>query len=287
MTNLTSPTAVNNPGSRLPNYGYYFFVPYISMLAVFLGAGVTAMILGRHQESLPIYYLGIATAAYGVLTTIGWAMARYVIPGNRVMVARQIISELGLKGCEQILDVGSGRGLYAIEAARNLSTGRVIGIDIWDPAAIEKPGFHHHLSQPTGNTIENAKRNSLLAGVSDKIEFVNMDAAHLDFADNSFDVVICGFVIGHLWRYQHRVLKEIRRVTKNNGRLMIIDNARDLTYFFLSTPHMFVWSYLRGRKARRLSKQNWFNTIIHSKFQILQWQIKRGIIAVECEKKTR
>jgi arsenite methyltransferase len=284
MTNIALPRTSSRTKPKPPKYGYYFFAPYIFMLFVFLAAGATGMVLGLHLDSGVVYYLGIFTALYGVLTTLGWALARYVIPGNRVTVARQIIAKLNLRGHEQTLDVGSGRGLYAIEAARMLSSGHVIGIDIWDPGAIKNLGFHHSFSQPTSNTIENARQNAKLAGVSNKVEFTNMDAAHLEFADKSFDLVTCGFVIGHLWRNQGNVLKEIRRVIKDDGRLVIIDNARDLTYFLLSTPHLFVWSYLRGRKAKRLSKQNWFNTITRSSFHISRWGMQKGIITIECTK---
>lgn len=284
MTNLTISQAGRKHRTPQPQYGYYFFAPYISMLAVFVCAGAAAMALGLQQQSRLIFYFGIATAVYGALTTIGWALARYVIPGNRVAVARRIVSKLGLQGSEQILDVGSGRGLYAIEAARRLSTGRVRAIDIWNPKSIDQLDFHHKLSQPTGNTIENARKNALRADVADRVEFINMDAAHLEFADGSFDLVICGFVIGHLWQHQDKVLTEIRRVLKCGGRVILVDNVRDLTYFLLSTPHMFVLSYLRGRKAKRLSEQNWFKTIIRAGFDIRRWRVRKGIIIIEGQK---
>lgn len=284
MKKIALPQTSNRYKPQLPKYGYYFLAPYISMLAVFLAVGVGAMALGFHLDSRVLYFIGIVTAAYGVLTTLGWALARYIIPGNRVKVARRIISNLSLNGSERILDVGSGRGLYAIEAAKQLSSGRVIGIDLWDPAVATKVSFHHQFSQPTGNTMLNARKNTRLADVADEVEFINMDAAHLDFPDRSFDLVTCGFVLSHLWRSQDEVLTELRRVIKDNGRLMIVDNVRDLTYFLLSTPHMFVWSYLRGRKAKRLSKRNWIEVIHRSGFNVSQWQVKKGIITIECAK---
>ena len=283
-TDITAPMTNFGGHSKSPSYGYYFFAPYILMLLVFLSVGGAAALLGRHLDNRLIYYLGVGTAAYGILTTIGWALARYVIPGNRVLVARKIIAELGLNGSEKVLDVGSGRGLYAIEAARQLTSGRVIGIDIWNPAAIDKLIFHHKFSQPTGNTIENACNNAVLAGVSHKIDFINMDAAHLQFSDQIFNVVVGGFVLSHLWRDQESVLREIRRVLKADGRVLIIDNVRDWTYCLLSTPHMFVWSYLRGRKAKRLSRNNWLNTIKRSGFDIQRCRAEKGIITLVCTK---
>lgn len=282
MTNLTLPRTDQRTRIEVPKYGYYFFAPYISMLAFFLIAGTVGIFMGVARQSPSIVYLGIATAAYGILTTIGWAVARYVIPGNRVAVARRIVSDLNLNGSERVLDVGSGRGLYAIEAAHRLSSGRVCGVDVWDAATVEDLSFHHRFSQPTGNTVDNAKKNARLAGVSDKVKFINMDAANLKFTESSFDVIICGFVLSHLWRNQREVITELRRVLKAGGRLMIIDNVRDLTYFLLSTPHLFLWSYLRGRKAKRLSRENWLTSIRQSGFRIRHWRMEKGIITVEC-----
>jgi arsenite methyltransferase len=287
MPNLVDYLSHQAVNTRRPKYGYYYFTPYITMWAVFLFIGLMAVSLGLYFQSRFIFISGILTALYGTLTTIGWALARYVIPGNRVSVAEKIVTRLGLNGNERLLDVGSGRGLYAIETAKQLSSGRVTAIDIWDPQRVSKLNFHHRFSQPTGNTIENARKNALLAGVAEKIEFINMDAAQLDFGDNTYDLVICGFVLSHLWQHQEKALKEIRRVLSDQGRLLIIDNVRDLTYFLLSTPHMFVWSYLRGRKAKRLSKKNWLSAITKEGFVIRRWEAKKGILVVEAKKSNR
>ncbi|MCP4745008.1 MAG: class I SAM-dependent methyltransferase [Desulfobacteraceae bacterium] len=284
MTHLIISRQKSKSDAQSPKYGYYYFTPYVCMLAVFVLTGAAAMAAGAQLNSRVFYYLGLATAVYGILTTAGWALARYVIPGNRVTVARQIIRGLKLKGSEQILDVGSGRGLYAIEAAKKLTTGQVKAIDIWDSKSIKNVAFHHKLSQPTGNTIDNAMQNATREGVAPKIEFRNMDAAHLEYADESFDIVICGFIIGHLWQSQDKVLKEIKRVLKYNARIVLIDNVRDITYFLLSTPHMFLWSWLRGRKAKRLSEQNWFKTIVRANFAIRRWKVRKGIIIIEGKK---
>jgi len=69
-------------------------------------------------------------------------VARYILPGSPVKVAGDLIKSLKLRGDEVILDVGTGRGLYAIEAAKNLSRGKVIGIDIWDPKNVHQYLYH-------------------------------------------------------------------------------------------------------------------------------------------------
>jgi ubiquinone/menaquinone biosynthesis C-methylase UbiE len=266
-----------------PRYGYYYFKPYMVMLLVFLMIGCGLSIIGVIIKISLLIGCGVFLIFYGIFTTLGWVLARYVIPGNRIMFARNVINSLGLSGSEKVLDVGSGRGLYAIEAAKKLTEGKVIGIDIWESDKIEELTYHHRLSQPTGNTISNAERNAQIEGVLDKIEFISMDANHLKFDSHSFDVVVCGFVIGHLWQFGPDILDEIRRVLKSEGRLVLIDSFRDLTYLLLSTPHLFILSYLKNKKARWFTKKNWFSLISSAGFKIKRVKAKRSILVVEAK----
>ena len=60
------------------------------------------------------------------------------------------------KGTETVLDVGTGRGLLMIGAAKKLTTSKAYGIDIWNAKDL------------SGNCVENTLRNAELEGVSDK-----------------------------------------------------------------------------------------------------------------------
>ena len=266
-----------------PQYGYYYFKPYMLMLLFFVVSGCGLLFLGIIMKQSLLTGGALFLIFYGILTTLGWVLARYVIPGNRIKFARDIVHSLSVSGSETVLDVGSSRGLYAIEIAKELSTGRVTGIDVWDEDAIDDLTFHHRMSQPTGNSIDNARKNAAIEGVGSKIEFVSMDASHLKFESNSFDIVICGFVIGHLWKLAPEILKEINRVLKPGGRLILIDSVRDFTYLLLSTPHLFILSYLKGTKARWFTKENWFSLITNAGFKINRSQARRSIISIEGE----
>ncbi len=264
-----------------PKYGYYCLKPYLLSLSLLMVLGFVLISYGLLVNHKLLFLIGIAIIAYAILTTAGWWLARYLIPGNRIKIARKIAISLDLSGSELILDVGSGRGLFAIEVAKILTKGKVIGIDLWESQRVNNSTSHHKLSQPTGNTISNARKNARIEGVEHKIEFLNMDATQLNFDTNSFDLTISGFVINHLWEYRFNVLKEIHRILKPGGRLILIDNYCDLTYFFLSTPHLFVLSYLRGKKAKMLTKKNWIKTFQKANFNIIKFYNRMGIIVIE------
>lgn len=250
------------------------------MLGFFLSIGVFIGYLGYSIPSKPLFLSGLFIVLYGCTTTVGWLLSRYVIPGNRIEIASKCINELNLKGDETVLDVGSGRGLYAIEAAKKLIHGHVFGIDLWDPNQAGAVTFQHKYSRPSGNSILNAKRNAEIEGVAHKITFINMDAMNIKFEKNKFDVVICAFIFSHLWRYKSTLFKNILSVLKPNGKLIIIDNYVCLTYILLSTPHLYIYSLLRKTKATYLNIDNWINCILAHNIRLLNIKAKRGILTV-------
>lgn len=264
-----------------PNYGYYYLKPYMVMLGCFLAFGSGIMIAGWKLENPWVLFIGAGVIFYGIATIIGWALARYVIPGSRISVAQNAIALLELKGHEKVLDVGSGRGIFAIETAKQLGSGEVSAIDLWEPEKVRHIKHRHTLSQPSENTIANAAKNAAIEGVDRKINFINMDANHLDFAPDTFDAVICGFIVGHQGPYSLNTLKQVRKVLKPGGQLLIIDSVRDFTYFLLSTPHLFLLSYIRGTKARRLTAANWKAQVETAGFRIVHFLPRRGIITIQ------
>ena len=267
-----------------PTYGLYFLTIHIVSLLFILCIGIFLVVLGISYIKSLFTIVGIIIIIYGLFSTGLAFVARYILPGRPEKIAADLIKALELRGDEVILDVGTGRGLYAIEAAKKLSRGKVIGIDIWDTKNVPQYLYHHKLSQPSGNTLENVKRNVEIAGVRKKVEFINMDAHALQFRDGYFDVIICAYVISHLGRYRDSVLKEIRRTLKAGGRLVVVDNIRDLTYVLLSTPHMFLWSYLRGKKAKYLTKEFWREIISECSFTLQSYARRPGIVKLVANK---
>ena len=117
------------------------------------------------------------------------------------------------RGDEQVLDVGTGRGLLMIGAAKKLDGGKSYGIDIWNAADL------------SGNKIENARRNAELEGVAAKIEIRDEDARKMSFPDASFDVILSNLCLHNIPDREGRAqaCREIARVLKPHGTAILSD----------------------------------------------------------------
>ena len=261
-----------------PGYGYYFLKPQLVILCVFAAVGVGVILTAGALQVGILRWVGGGIIFYGCIFTLLWFLARFVIPGSRIELARSVVRALCLPADAAVLDIGTGLGLYAIEAAKLPQAGEVKAIDVWDPREIPFVSYFHTLSRPSGHSAEKAKRNAKIEQVEGKIEFLNMDANHLDFPGRHFDAITCAYVLGHLGVYAQGVLREIGRVLKDDGVVAIVDNVRDFTYFFLSTPHLFLLSYLRGSKARRLTTGYWTSLASEAGFKIIRQRRMPGII---------
>jgi ubiquinone/menaquinone biosynthesis C-methylase UbiE len=103
----------------------------------------------------------------------------------------------------QVLDAATGRGAVLFPAAEAVGRlGQVVGIDFAKP-----------MVQETNKELARRK-------VSANHEVRQMDAEDLQFLDESFDFVLCGFAI-FFFPQLDRAMSEFRRVLKPNGYICV------------------------------------------------------------------
>ena len=127
---------------------------------------------------------------------------------------RELILDLiTWRGDENVLDVGCGRGLMMIGAARRLTTGHATGIDIW--AAKDQ----------SQNTDAAALQNAEIENVASRVTIQTADMRQLPFSNQSFDVVVSNWVVHNLDAIDDRrnALAEMLRILKPNGKILLTD----------------------------------------------------------------
>lgn len=108
-----------------------------------------------------------------------------------------------------LLDIGCGTGTWiAMVAATRMRSRRIVGLDFSRQMAL--------VATAKAGLIPEEARPS----------FINGDSEHLPFADASFDAVTCSHSFHH-YPHQEEVIREMHRVLRPGGRLMVIDGFRD------------------------------------------------------------
>ncbi len=189
----------------------------LRLLAV---AGIALGIAGPHIPALRrVGGIGFSVAIVFALQAL--LMLWTSLQGKRI-AAKQLIDRAGLRGGEQVLDVGCGRGLLLIEAARRLSLsgGKATGLDIWN------------VQDLSGNARTATLGNAEACGVSEQIELVDGDMRTMPFEDRRFDVIVSSLAIHNVYSADDRAqsLREIARVLKPGGRALLQDFRHTADY---------------------------------------------------------
>ena len=112
---------------------------------------------------------------------------------------------------QQILDIATGTGDFAILACRELQPQSLIGADISE------------------GMMEVGREKVQQAGLADKVSFAREDCTALSFVDATFDAVTVAFGVRN-FEHLDIALGEMCRVLRPNGHLVILE---------LSTPDRF------------------------------------------------
>src|SRR4051812_36292300 len=89
---------------------------------------------------------------------------------GKLRLRDRLLDGLALRGDEAVLDVGCGRGLLLVGAARRVPHGRATGIDLWQAKDL------------SGNAAERTLANARAEGVEDRVELHTGDMRRMPFA---------------------------------------------------------------------------------------------------------
>jgi len=173
---------------------------------------------------------------------------------------------LDLQPGSRVLEVGSGLGLLAVDAANAAPDVQVVGVEI-SAAQIAAAPAHT------------------------RVTYVQGDAHTLDFPDGTFDLVYARYLLEHVGDPE-RVVREMRRVTKPGGRVAVCENDVSLMRFDPPCPAFErAWEVfadfqaalggdaLVGRRLFRLFRVAGFNDVELSVQPEVHWYGSPGYVA--------
>ena len=205
-----------------PDYG--IDAPGLVRTFFLAGTGVLLLLLPAAFGFWPSRPWGVVLAGLLVLVAIyTLGMGCFMVYYSRVSKLHErelLLDHLSLSGRERVLDVGCGRGLMVVGAAKRLSNGKAVGIDIWQA------------EDQSDNSPDAALTNARLEGVAERIEVQTADMRQLPFPDQSFDAVVSHWAVHNLYNADERAtaLAEMHRVLKPDGRVVLADIEHHAEY---------------------------------------------------------
>ena len=205
-----------------PDYG----IDAPGLVRFFLIAGTGALFFFFLALNLPVLgqiFKVVATGILAIVTAYLMGMGCLMLYYSKITKLRDAEHSLNLiewSGQEIVLDIGCGRGLLLIGAAKRLTSGKAIGIDLWQ----EK--------DQANNRASATERNVILENVAERVEIKTADMRELPFPEDYFDIVTSNWAIHNLESEsdRHKALKEIVRVLKPDGTIIISDIVNQTEY---------------------------------------------------------
>ncbi|PHN05251.1 bifunctional demethylmenaquinone methyltransferase/2-methoxy-6-polyprenyl-1,4-benzoquinol methylase UbiE [Flavilitoribacter nigricans] len=121
---------------------------------------------------------------------------------------------------QRILDVATGTADVAIEAAHQLSPEEIIGVDI----SVEM--------------LEVGRKKVQRKGLQEIITLEEGDSENLPFPDNTFDALTVAFGVRNFENLE-RGLREMQRVLKPGGKVVILEFSRPTIFPFRQLYHFY------------------------------------------------
>lgn len=202
---------MNTDGTKPTDYGQ----DAPGLVRGFLLTGTVAATLATAAAFLA--WPGVA-ATLGLVAAYTFGMAIFMVVWSRSVKVRRrerLLDYLPWRGDEAVLDVGCGRGLLLVAAARRVPRGRAVGLDIWRAE-------DQHDNRPDA-ALENAR----LEGVGGRVTLETADMRALPYPDGAFDTVVSHWAVHNLEAPADRAaaVREMVRVLKPRGHVLLADIA--------------------------------------------------------------
>lgn len=180
---------------------------------VFVVAGGLVYLL---LDSIQPFIARVLLSCSVLVGLLSFLSAGLMVRSSKVGKLRQrekLMDLVDLRGDEMVLDVGCGRGLLLNIAAKRLTTGKAVGIDLWQKEDL------------TDNRPEATLANAEAEGVADRVEVKTADMQQMPFLDGTFDVAVASMAIHNIRDQDGRAkaVREIARVLKPGGRVALQD----------------------------------------------------------------
>lgn len=146
-----------------------------------------------------------------------------------------------------ILDAGCGSGRTTVELSKVWKNGQIVAFDLFESK-----------SDDIGSR-DLLEKNLKIAGITDRVRVVNGDVTNLEFQDNTFDAMVSTLLLNNLGNAKLTGLKELYRVLKPGGKLLVVVPTTGLHTFAVMSVLCFI---LTPRKEwRSLFKQAGFRLL--------------------------
>ncbi|MCJ7672688.1 MAG: class I SAM-dependent methyltransferase, partial [Acidimicrobiia bacterium] len=194
-----------------------------------------AMFVGALFSSAVVMLVALAMGI--ALSIVALAMVSSSRVG-KIQERVRIVDAAGLSADDYVLDLGCGRGLLLVEAARRVPDGLAVGADVF--SAVDQ----------SRNIPSAPLDNAVIERVEDRVAVVAGDGRSLPYVDGAFDAVVSSMVVHNISEREGRarVIREASRVVRPGGRLVVVDMRRTAEYVaILRAQH---WADVRRSRAR-------------------------------------
>jgi ubiquinone/menaquinone biosynthesis C-methylase UbiE len=194
-----------------PNYGNWVPRRIIMVLTIlFFVSWILSVVID----------IGIARGILAAVAVTSGALSVYMVYAHwlfgkndgelQKQLCSALLERLDWDGRGKALDIGTGSGRAAINAAKTYPLAHCLGVDTW--------------GKPWNYSKDTCHKNAEIEGVADRVSFQVASAVTLPFEDREYDAVISNFVF-HSVRMVNKtaLLREALRVLKQGGSFAFQD----------------------------------------------------------------